>query len=70
MREEIGKTHGGRHGEVVNTMDLKIVQDVLDLKLHNRYPEVLTSKECLMIRRRADIFRMKGKGVCSISPRT
>ncbi len=42
-------------------MDPKIVKEVLDVKLNNRYPEGLTSKERYVIKRRADTFRIKGK---------
>ena len=38
---EVGQTGGGR----ATKMDPKIVQEVLDLKLHNKYPEGLTSME-------------------------
>ncbi|KAJ7995770.1 hypothetical protein DPEC_G00248030 [Dallia pectoralis] len=40
-------------------MDPKIVKEVLDFKLHNQYPEGLTSKEKYVIKRRAETFRIK-----------
>lgn len=42
-------------------MDPKIMKEVLELKLHNRYPEGSTSRDRFVIRRRADTFRIKGK---------
>ncbi|KAL7370610.1 hypothetical protein ABVT39_005719 [Epinephelus coioides] len=40
-------------------MDPKIMKEVLELKLHNRYPEGSTSRDRFVIRRRADTFRIK-----------
>ena len=51
-------------------MDPKLVQQVLDVKLHNRYPVGSTSKEKSVIKRRADTYMIKGKDACHIGFKT
>lgn len=51
---EIGKIGKG------GTMDPQIVKEILELKLHNKYPENSTSRDRFIIKRRADTFRIKG----------
>lgn len=42
-------------------MDPKVVDELLDIKIHNKSPEISTSKERYVIKRRAENFRMKGQ---------
>ena len=55
-------------GLKLSNMEPRIAQEVLDLEVYGRYPEGLTSKARYTIRRRAEIFKIKGKDAYSINP--
>lgn len=42
-------------------MDPRIVRELLEFKLHDRYPEGSTSRERYTIKRRAETFRINGE---------